>query len=235
MEDGSETNGAGPVNGSRARAREAARRAGVAYGGGSSETVALYVWGGLAGVSVLVAAAISYAPGLVEAARPSQTVIAATAPESDTAAAARAERQAAVRLDARPTGTVEPITPPRPPMADLADVDTVAEPAATDVATGADGPSSFGAAIATGRNLERLLGVLQAFATRKPDLFADLSPRLGYRDGEDGLEGRIVAGPFGDADAVAAFCRRVRLELTAPCEPAAFEGEPIPRELLANR
>ena len=205
---------------SQAHARQAAREALRAHAGGTTETLALYVWGGLAFVSVLTVGAVSFAPVL------------SNLPTADPAPALRAE------APARPT------VPPAPRIA------VVEDPVATaplrrevrtqtpdTVVTGSVEPTvevggMLGATIATGRSLEGLMDAASAFARRDPGLFEGLTARLAFDETDAGLAARVVAGPFPDATAVARFCRRLRLSLTADCAPAPFEGEELPVELL---
>lgn len=60
--------------------------------------------------------------------------------------------------------------------------------------------------------------------------FDRLEPRATIRETAQGLEARLLVGPFANAEEAQAVCDSIALPADVPCRPATFEGELISRE-----
>lgn len=66
--------------------------------------------------------------------------------------------------------------------------------------------------------------------TNGPENFQRLEPRAILRDTAEGLEARLLVGPFDNEQDAGEACEVLILPRGVTCRPAPFEGELIPRD-----
>lgn len=97
---------------------------------------------------------------------------------------------------------------------------------ATDAALGGDSQNDspkLGARIGISGDLVQMTNSYRALERRVPDLFHQMSPRVGLH----GQQNALIAGPFSSKQEIAVFCRNVKLRLTLECQQTDFTGEPL--------
>ncbi|GIL00385.1 MAG: hypothetical protein BroJett030_02840 [Alphaproteobacteria bacterium] len=127
-----------------------------------------------------------------------------------------------------------PLVPPAPAGVTVVARETapaLAHPRGAPVAAGADRPSGFaielGAALSFGELSARFARIASHNAEAE---FDRLEPRATLKDTDDGLEARLLVGPFASAGAAEATCAGIALPAGILCRVVPFEGELIARE-----
>jgi len=89
------------------------------------------------------------------------------------------------------------------------------------------GGDAVGAIIGLSKSIPVLAQRYAALQRRAPDLFEAIDPLVEVVDDGDRMEVRLVAGPFAEQRELADFCRALKLRITVDCSAGDYAGEPL--------
>ncbi len=121
------------------------------------------------------------------------------------------------------------VVPPRatPPFAAAApQAAPVAPPADAETTQSVATTSEFGVDIGGGANMDALRDLWGAARTNHGTALQGLRPVIAVRDGDKGVELRLIAGPLANAGAAAKICAALAAGGWA-CKPTVFDGQKL--------
>ena len=89
------------------------------------------------------------------------------------------------------------------------------------------GDGAVGATIGLSKSIPALAQRYAALQRRAPDLFESIDPLVEVLENGNRLEARLVAGPFAGQHELADFCRALKLRITIECAAGDYSGEPL--------
>lgn len=102
---------------------------------------------------------------------------------------------------------------------------------AAPTAGGAATPSGFAMELGAALSFAELSARFALVSRQNAEVeFDRLEPRATLRDTDNGLEARLLVGPFGSAEAAGQTCGQIALPAGIECRAVPFEGELIARE-----